>query len=436
LRAMLSGVKPRQGVASGAPRMATCALAIGLCVAGYALAGSVPGRALASSGSLDVRLAAAVKGLSAPGVTGSPLAVRSAAAVDNPLGLPVAPTAGNPLSGARFFVDHENEASVAARSYPQLRVIADQPGTARFGAFSGPDVGRVVHDYLVRASREEPGTVPLLATYRIVDGHCGNWTPTPGDQSSYHAFITRFAQGIGRYRAVLFLEIDSLITAPCLSPQGVAIRMNELHGAINVLAAKCPRLVIYLDAGAADALPAARTARLLRWAGVAQIQGFFLNSTHFDWTSKEIRYGEQVSRLTGGKHFVINTGENGRGPLVPADRVHQGNEVLCNPAGRGLGPKPTTNTGYPNVDAFAWTSNPGESGGACVPGAPPTGAFWPAYALMLVRNACFAVDSHFSAGSSANHNRRSHRSHKRVTRKVVKRPRVHTHRRRLRLTPG
>jgi endoglucanase len=167
--------------------------------------------------------------------------------------------------------------------------------------------------------------------------------------------------------------------------------MAELRDAINVLTTNCPRLVIYLDAGAADAVPPGRIAALLRRAGVAKIQGFFLNSTHFDWTSREIRFGEQVSRLTGGKHFVVNTGENGRGPLVPRDRVHQGNEVLCNPAGRGLGPKPTTNTGYPNVDAFAWTSNPGESGGACVPGAPPTGRYWPAYAVMLVRNADYRV---------------------------------------------
>ncbi|MGI8571212.1 MAG: glycoside hydrolase family 6 protein [Solirubrobacteraceae bacterium] len=123
------------------------------------------------------------------------------------------------------------------------------------------------------------------------------------------------------------------------------------------------------------------------------IEGFFLNSTHFDWTSREIRFGEQISWMTGGKNFVINTGENGRGPLVPADIVRQGNEVLCNPAGGGLGPLPTTDTGYRHVNAFAWTSNPGESGGACVRGAPPTGAYLPAFALMLVRNAVFHMDS-------------------------------------------
>ncbi len=130
--------------------------------------------------------------------------------------------------------------------------------------------------------------------------------------------------------------MDSLITVGCLSPQGVQVRLRESHDAIAVLSF-CPRLVTYLDAGAADAVPAGRVASLLRRAGVARIQCFFLNSTHFDWTSREIPFGERVSRLTGGRHFVVSTGENGQGPLVPADRVHHGNEVLCNPPGRGLG---------------------------------------------------------------------------------------------------
>ncbi len=322
--------------------------------------------------------------------------------VANPLGLLHAPLGTNPLAGARFFVDHDSTVATEAKSYPGLRVIASQPGTARFGTFSFtspyvPNIATAVSRYLERAAAQEPGTIPLLATYRLVDGACAHARPgqAPGDspaqQQAYHDFIEQFAQGIGSYPAVLFLEMDALITSPCLSPQGLTVRMNELGDAIDILTADCPHLVIYLDAGAADALPARRAATLLKRAGVAKIQGFFLNSTHFDWTSKEIRYGEEISRMTGGKHFVVNTGENGRGPLRPPDVVKQGNEVLCNPPGRGLGPKPTTHTGYPSVDMFAWTSNPGESGGACVPGAPPTGAYWPAYGLMLVRNADFKV---------------------------------------------
>ncbi len=314
----------------------------------------------------------------------------------NPLALPVAPGAGDPLSGASFFVDPESEAAHAALQNPALDVIAREPGTARFGKFSFgsngvPDIQTAVSRYLTRAQVESPGTVPLLATYRIVDGHCGHWADPPADQAAYHNFIEGFAQGIGSYRAVLFLEMDSIITMPCLTSHGKAVREHELRDAINVLTANCPHLVIYLDAGAADALHVRDAARLLRASGIAKIQGFFLNATHFDWTSNEIRYGNQVSRLTGGKHFVVNTGENGQGPRRSRNIVHAGNEILCNPPGRGLGTLPTASTGYPNVDMFAWTSNPGESGGSCVAGAPPTGVYWPAYAATLVQNANFNV---------------------------------------------
>jgi endoglucanase len=322
----------------------------------------------------------------------------------NPLALPTAPSGPNPLAGARFFVDPQSEAANAAAQYPALSVIANQPGTLRFGKFSYgspyvPDIATAVSRYLSRAAIEQPGAVPMLATYTLVHGVRGNGDPA-SFQAWYHTFIEGLAEGIGSYRAVLFLEEDSIITTPGLNAHGLATRMAELNDAISVLSANCPHLVIYLDAGAADALPAARAAAALRRAGVAKIQGFFLNSTHYDWTLKEIRYGEQISRLTGGKHFVVNTGGSGQGPLnIPVKlRPKLGNEELCNPVGRGLGPKPTTNTGYPKVDAFAWTTNPGESGGQChdhpqweLQGAPSTGSYWPQYALMLVKNANFSV---------------------------------------------
>ena len=309
----------------------------------------------------------------------------------NPLGLPSTPTGGDPLAGASFFVDHQSEAANDAGRYPALNAIASQPDVEHFGTFSGPDIGIAVAHYLDRAAVQEPGTVPMLATYRLVYGHCGHWSDPVSEQQAYHDFMSRFAAGVGGHRAVLFLEMDSLITVGCLNQHGLAVRMHELDDAINVLTANCPHLVVYLDAGAADAVPAPQIAKLLRRAGVAKIQGFFLNSTHFDWTTNEIRYGEQISRLTGGKHFVVNTAENGRGPLVPHNRVKNGNEVLCNPLNRGLGPVPTAATGFRNVDAFAWIANPGKSGGQCRAGAPKTGNFWLGLALELVRNANFRV---------------------------------------------
>jgi endoglucanase len=317
----------------------------------------------------------------------------------NPLGLVSAPPPSDPLTGAQPFVDLRfGLAAVQARrwrrSHPQaadqLEVIADQPEVHRFGNWTGPKPGVQVAQYLERAAIQAPGTVPEISTYYLPYHHCGHWTDPRWRQGAYHKWVQSLASGIGDYRTVVFLEMDSLITVGCLSREGVAVRMHELHDAIDRLA-KVPRAVVYLDAGAADAVSATKVASLLRRAGVSEIQGFFLNSTHFDWTSREIRYGERVSRLTGGKHFVISTSENGRGPLVPSDRVHRGNEVLCNPPGRGLGPLPTFTTGYANVDAFAWIGNPGKSGGRCRPGAPPAGFFWPKLALELVHNADFRV---------------------------------------------
>jgi endoglucanase len=329
-----------------------------------------------------------------PGAAGSPRMP------GNPLGLATTPRASNALAGAQFFVDYwgtpvAQQAAAWRATEPKksamLYQIAAEPNTERYGKWSGAYPGRRVQAFLNRATMQEPEAVPLLATYRIVSGHCGSWSDTPADAAAYHDWIKSLAEGIGNDPAVLFLEMDSIITAPqCLSRHGITVRMHELHDAIHVLS-NDPHLVTYLDAGAADALKPQTAANLLKRAGIGQIQGFFLNSTHFDWTSKEIAYGEKISKLTGGKHFVINTAENGQGPERTNHPATQGAEVICNPKNRGLGPKPTTTTGYKNVDAFAWIAHPGVSGGPCTPGAPKIGAFWPAKALSLVKHADYSV---------------------------------------------
>ncbi len=315
-----------------------------------------------------------------------------------------APAATDPLTGVHAFVDRaDGLAAVAARrlrsAHPRqarlLDVIAREPDTGRWGNWTPTSlVGPEVSAYLARAAAESPGSVPELSTYWIVDPplthpYCGQYSDTPERASAYDQWVTNFANGIGDARAIVFLEVDSLITVNCLSQEGVVVRLQELHDAFDALS-RDPHVIVYTDAGAADALHARRTARLLRRAGIAEIQGFFVNATHFDWTRKEIRYGDKISRLTGGKHFVVNTAMNGRGPVVPRDRVADGNEDLCSPPDRGLGPRPTFQTGFPLVDAFSWIAYPGRSSG-CGAGAPPTGQFWIARALSLVRHADFKI---------------------------------------------
>jgi endoglucanase len=315
----------------------------------------------------------------------------------NPLEVPD-PVATNPLAGAKFYVDPDSSAAQAQAHYAHsnpawsslLGDIASEPDAHRFYMWNmGSNVSGQVAHYLEGTQVQDPGTTVMLSTYSLVHDHCG-YTATPAMEARYDNFIQQVAHGIGDFHVVFFLELDSLITAPCLSHQQLAIRDAELKYAISVLEAD-PHVIVYLDGGAADAIQPGRQAALLRGAGVAQAQGFFLNSTHFDWTSREIHYGQEISKRLGGAHFVVNTGENGRGPLVPHNRVTSGNEVLCNPPGRGLGPLTLQNdialqTNYAATDGLLWFSNPGGSGGQCVPGAPPTGTYWPAYAVMLAKN--------------------------------------------------
>ena len=55
--------------------------------------------------------------------------------------------------------------------------------------------------------------------------------------------------------------MDSIITTPCLHGRALAARMTELRYAITTLEQN-PHVVVYLDAGAGDALSYKTAARL------------------------------------------------------------------------------------------------------------------------------------------------------------------------------
>ena len=157
---------------------------------------------------------------------------------------------------------------------------------------------------------------------------------------------------------MIAFEPDSLGTIDCHARSRRDDRIRLLRYGVNALAA-LPNATIYLEAGASDWKPARRTAKQLRAIGIAKVRGFMLNATHYDWTRNNIQHGLEISRLTGGKHFVINTAENGRGPI----HYYLGNgrriTVWCNPPLRGLGTAPTTQTSNPKVDAYLWINRPG-----------------------------------------------------------------------------
>ena len=60
-------------------------------------------------------------------------------------------------------------------------------------------------------------------------------------------------------------------------------------------------------------MPSNTAAARLNQAGVDHARGFSLNTANFFTTEDEIGYGEAISGLTNGSHYVIDTSRNGAG---------------------------------------------------------------------------------------------------------------------------
>jgi endoglucanase len=309
------------------------------------------------------------------------------------------PGAPNPLRGERWFVDPEEwsyldwrrlQRQGSRRNAQLMWRIAREPKFRWFGRFTG-NIGPKVREYLARVQCQQAGAVPLMAILRGQSKEChGTYTGGgPAEDRLHRRWLDEFAGAVGRARVVIAYEPDSLGTIDCLAPSRRGARLRVLRYGVDVLS-RLPNATVYIEAGASDWEEAGSMARKLRLVGVAKVRGFMLNVTHFDWTSNNIRFGTRLSRLLGGKHFIVNTSTNGRGPssavrLVNGRRVVS--HVWCNPQGAGLGPRPTTRTGNPRADAFMWIGRPGYSNGACNGGPTPPGTWWQEQALRFAQRA-------------------------------------------------
>jgi endoglucanase len=277
------------------------------------------------------------------------------------------PSDPNPLAGLKLFVDHDTPAWDQWRAYTRsgqrakaalIWKIAREPRALWLGRFTRPNFDLKVRRR-IEAARAE-GAVPVFTATRAQATGCGpHYTAGgPAEDARTRAWYDELARAIGNDRVVIAFEPDSLGTIDCQAPSRRDDRLRLLRYGVSALS-RLPNATIYLEAGASDWEPAGRTARQLRAIGIAKVRGFMLNATHQDWTSNNVEHGLQISRLTGGKHFVINTAENGRGPIH--HRLPNGRRVTvwCNPPQRGLGPPPTTRTANPMVDAYLWINRPG-----------------------------------------------------------------------------
>jgi endoglucanase len=153
-----------------------------------------------------------------------------------------------------------------------------------------------------------------------------------------------------------------------------------MHYAVDTLT-RNPASAVYIDAGHSRWVGADDMAARLNQVGVSEARGFSLNTANFFTTDEETGYGDAISGLTNGKHYVIDTSRNGAGP-VEGDPMY-----WCNPSGRALGVAPTTATTDGNVDAYLWVKRPGESDGSCGRGEPGAGHFMSQNAIDLAHNA-------------------------------------------------
>jgi endoglucanase len=331
-------------------------------------------------------LASASVALTAPGEP-------QASPLPDPRG--VDPASPNPLSGLRFFVDPREPSWRQWRAYQRrgkrhraglMWKVAREPKFKWYGRFTRP-LGAVVGRVLRQAQAR--GEVPLMAVMRHRGRRCGRDYLAGGsaEDAATRAWYRAFAAAVGSARVVIAFEPDSLGTVDCLAPSRRLERLQTLRYGVEVLS-RLPNATIYLEAGASDWEPARRTAWQLRYIGVDMVRGLMLNVTHYDWTGRNIRHGLRISRLTGGKPFIVSTAFNGRGPIHFRTRVagrRRRINVWCHPLMRGLGIPPTTDTHHPKVDGYMWIGRPGYSGGACNGGPLPVGRWWARRALMLAR---------------------------------------------------
>ncbi len=233
-----------------------------------------------------------------------------------------------------------------------------------------------------------------------------------------------------------------------------ADRYLALNAAVDRLLEQ-PNVHVYLDGTHSRWLGVGDAARRLVDAGVGRASGFFLNVSnyqysahlekygtwiakciwfatdpgswgngHFDWCASQYYpanvddfstwtltdqwYADNVESQTwvpypgdaGLTHFVFDTSRNGQGRWVPpAGLPLPDPQDWCNPPDRGLGYRPTADTGLTLLDAYLWVKIPGESDGECYRGTagpldplrgvidPPAGVWFPDMALELVQNA-------------------------------------------------
>ena len=240
----------------------------------------------------------------------------------------------NPLAGAPFYVNPTSAAMRAAQKAdppsPELTAIANTPQA--YWLVPGSSAATVAK---YTGDAQAAGAIPVLALYGIPYRDCGSFAAGGfATAEDYRQWIDGIAADLGASRAAIIVEPDALAMADCLSADQRQERFDLIRYAVDTLT-RNPAAAVYIDGGQLRWHSPEEMAARLNQAGVDRARGFSLNIANFFTTEDEIGYGEAISGLTNGSHYVIDTSRNGSGP-APASPLD-----WCNPSGRALGIPPT-----------------------------------------------------------------------------------------------
>lgn len=295
----------------------------------------------------------------------------------------------NPLSGLRFgtYRPATREPSIDAPSayFNTARSAADRDTFARIlaqprfrwftsGVATFPRGGKfgarqAASEYVKTVTGGDPDVGVQVAIFRLepFEQAACRRLPTSAEQADYKRWIAEFAAGLGDARTALILQPDMPFTL-CL-PHGSDIDSKLIAWAARKFDA-LRHTTVYIDGSAIDYLSAAKAADMLKRAGVSRVRGFALDLTHFSSEADQARYGRAIlsqlrRRGVRGKHFLINSAQNGAPFTVVGHRAEFRSGAACTRRGQKfcvtLG-RPPRITRSGDVDGFVWSGRPWVNG--------------------------------------------------------------------------
>jgi endoglucanase len=334
--------------------------------------GSMRSRFAVRAGCVAVTVAAAILAAAPAAWAGTANAGVKGASRSNPIaGIPWRPYEGS--------ADSLWTAYAAARGHRRalLGRLALEPRALFIGSWIASSRIKSVAEEVVQGTQQgDPNALTQFGTFELSPWE-GAWTG--GGQwnvNDARRWYKGLAAGIGDARALVILQIDLPFAAGTPNQQPETI---DAYGT-EVLSAD-PHATVYIDAGAYGWLSPAQQGALLISNGIRHARGFSVNDTQYGSMSEELEYGAEVLSYLkrhgiAGKHFLVNTAQNGQPYLagqvsVPSNdtpRCASRTQTLC----QRTGIPPTTDVTNPrwhltagdaaiarsDVEGYVWASQP------------------------------------------------------------------------------